>query len=396
MKPFLAVLALLVCLLAPTLAQDAPATLSPEQIAAQIKPLKAKTVIFVFDVTESTRHGGVFSNERAASATLLSEGCSPGDRVILIPFGTGYKTVFDKTLASSADVRPLIDQIPPAPVPGHGTNIRWPHHEALKLIARDQACPAVIVLLTDSFNDRPDTTDPNYPKYRSYYALNKALTVYPDTSENRDYERLLRTLTAKGCLHQYGVGVGIASDGRPIERLPVGPGQGDSDAGETTEAPTVLAPTGTGGRGSLLPLLLGLLLAALLLGLLFWFLTRRRPVPLRLKLGDRGLPRDFRLQPGTRLALGGAPGMASGSADVFPLAGLAAPAAFIQSERGGLTLAPAPPADGSPILFHNGVALKQPAALRVGDDLRVAVPATASEGEREHRIRVEDPHGPVF
>ena len=69
--------------------------------------------------------------------------------------------------------------------------------------------------------------------------------------------------------------------------------------------------------------------------------------------------------------------MASGSADVFPLAGLAAPVAFIQAERGGLTLVPAPPADGSPALFHNGVALKQPAPLRVGDDLRVSVPATA-------------------
>ena len=395
MKPFFAVLAIILSLAAPAFAQDAPAPLSPAQIAAQIKPLKGKTVIFIFDVTESTRHGGVFTEERAATATLLRQGCSPGDRIILLPFGTGYTTAFDKTLTSPGDVDPLIDQIPPAPVPGHGTNIRLPHHEALKLIARDQACPAVVVLLTDSFNDRPDLTDPNYPKYLAYYTL-KGLTVYPHTPENRDYERLLRTLTAKGCLHQYGVGVGIAPDGRPIERLPVGPGQGDSDAGATTETPTVLAPTGTASRGSHLPLILGLLLAALLLGLLFWFLTRRRPIPLRLKLGDKGLPRDFRLLPGSRLALGGAPGTASGSADVFPLAGLAAPTAFIQAERGGAILAPAPAADGSPTLFHNGVALKQPTPLRVGDDLRVAVPATASEGEREHRIRVEDPRGPMF
>ncbi len=395
MKAFAAALTLIFCLLAPALAQDAPAPLSPASIAARIKPLKAKTVIFVFDVTESTRHGGVFTQERAATATLLRQGCSPGDRVILLPFGTGYTTAFDKTLAGPADVDPLIDQIPPAPAPGHGTNIRLPHHEALKLIARAQACPAVIVLLTDSFNDRPDLTDPNYPKYLAYYTL-KGLTVYPDTRENRDYERLLRTLTAKGCLHQYGVDVGIASDGRPIERLPVGPGQGDSDAGATTEMPTVLAPTGTGGHGSLLPLLLGLVPAILLLGLLLWFLARRRPVPLRLKLGDKGLPRDYRLVPGTKLALGGAPGTATGSADVFPLAGVAAPAAFVQAERGGLTLVPAPPGDASPALFHNGVALKQPAPLRVGDDLRVAVPATASEMEREHRVRVEDPRGPVF
>ncbi|MDQ2798039.1 MAG: VWA domain-containing protein [Armatimonadota bacterium] len=395
MKTLLAAFALIFCLLAPLYAQDAAPTLSPQQIAAQIKPLKAKTLILVFDVTESTRHGGVFTQERAASATLMREGCSPGDRVILMPFGTGYKTVFDKTLTGPADVDPLIDQLPTAPAPGHGTNIRLPHHAALKLIARENACPAVVVLLTDSFNDRPDLTDPNYPKYLAYYTL-KGLTIYPKTRENSDYERLLRTLTAKSCLHQYGVGVGIAADGRPIERLPVGPNQGDSSTDTTTETPTVLAPTGTAQPHSILPLVLSLLCGLLLLGLLVWFLTRRRPISLRLKLGDKGLPRDYRLLPGTKLALGGAPGMASGSADTFPLAGLAAPLAFIQAERGSLTLAPAPPADGSPALFHNGIALKQPAPLRVGDEIRISVPATATDLDREHRVRVEDPRGPMF
>lgn len=395
MKALLAALTLILALAFPAFAQDAQPTLSPQQIAAAIKPLKAKTLILVFDVTESTRHGGVFTQERAASATLLREGCSPGDRVILMPFGTGYQTIFDKTLTGPGDIDPLIDQLPTAPAPGHGTNIRLPHHAALKLIARENACPAVIVLLTDSFNDRPDLTDPNYPKYLSYYTL-KGLTVYPDSRENRDYERLLRTLTAKGCLHQYGVDVGIAATGRPIERLPVGPGQGDSDTVTTTEAPTVLTATSTEKPHSALPLILGLVAAALLLGLLAWFLTRRRPVALRLKLGDKGLPRDYRLLPGTKLALGGSPTTSQGSADFFPLAGLPAPIAFVHPERGGLTLTPAPTSDGSPALFHNGLALKQSAPLRPGDDLRIAVPATDLAAEREHRIRVEDPHGTAF
>ncbi len=393
----LAVAALLLCVLSrPAPAQNA-APLSPAQIARQIKPLTHKTLILVFDVTESTRHGGVFTEEREAAATLLRQGCSPGDRAILLPFGTGYTTAFDKTLTSSADVDALIDQLPAAPAPGHGTNIRWPHHEALKLIARDNLCPAVVVLLTDSFNDRPDLADPNYPKYRRYYTL-RSLTDYPDTSENRDYERLLRTLTAKGCLHQYGVGVTLASTGRPVERLPVGPSQGDNDAGNTTEAPTVLAPSGGGAKSSPLPLLLGVLLGLALLALLLWLLLRRRATPVRLKLGERGLPRDFRLPPGGRLALGGQPGTSPGFADVFPLAGLPAPLAAIAAARGGLTLSPTPPADGAaaPALFHNGLRLEQPAALRVGDELRVLVPATATDGEREHHVRVEDPRAPLF
>ena len=394
MKAFLAALFFFFCV--PAFAQDAPTGLSPDAIAAQIKPLHAKTLILVFDVTESTRHGGVFSEERAASATLLRSGCSPGDRVILIPFGTGYKTVFDTKIKGPADADTLIDQLPTAPAPGHGTNIRWPHHEALKIIARERLCPAVVVLLTDSFNDRPDLTDPNYPKYRAYYTL-KGLTVYPNSPENQDYERLLSQLVRKGCLHQYGVGVKIASTGRPVERLPVGPGEGDSDASGTPETPTVLAESGTAAPHSLLPLILGGIFAVLLLALLAWYLLSRRPVPVRLRLGPKALPRDYRLTPGATLALGGAPSSAPGSQDIFPLMGLTAPAALIKAERGGLSLVPAAPAgDASPTLFHNGLLLQQPAPLRVGDELRVSVPAAGAEMEREHRITVMDPHGPVF
>ncbi len=396
MKAFFAALLLIFSTLVPSIAQDAPAELSSDAIARQIKPLRAKTLILVFDVTESTRHGGVFSEERAASATLLRSGCSPGDRVILIPFGTGYKTVFDTKLKRPADADALIDQLPTAPAPGHGTNIRWPHHEALKLASREHLCPVVVVLLTDSFNDRPDLTDPNYPKYRDYYTL-KGLTVYPDTSENRDYERLLAKLTRSGCLHQYGVGVALAANGRPIERLPVGPNQGDSASDMATEVPTVLAASGTRKPSSPLPLILGALLAALLLLALLWYLLSRRPVPVRLRLGAKALPRDYRLTPGASLALGGAPSAVTGSQDIFPLAGLASPVALIKAERGGLSLVPVPPAgDGSPILSHNGLRLQQPAPLRPGDDLRVSVPATGADAEREHRIDVMDPHGPVF
>jgi len=392
------VLLFVLSLTLPAVAQDVPVALSPAQIAGAVKPLRHKTLILVFDVTQSTRHGGVFTQERAASATLLRQGCSPGDRVILLPFGTGYRAAFDTTLRQSSDVDGLIDRLPTAPAPGRGTNIRWPHHEALKRIARGGLCPAVVVLLTDSFNDRPDLSDPNYPKYRAYYTL-KGLTVYPDTPENRDYVRLLRALTAKGCLHQYGVGVGVAPDGRPIERLPVGPGQGDADAGTTTQSPTTLAPIESGGAYSLLPLLLGLALGLLLLLLGLWFLLRRRPVPVRLRLGDTGLPRDYRLLPGAKLALGGAPAATVGSQDTFPLAGLAAPAAFVQAMPGGLSLVPAPPPSAgvaAPSVFHNGLPVQQPAPLRAGDEVRVSVPPSDVDAGREHRIRVEDPRAPAF
>ncbi len=390
--------ALLLTLLAftPARAQEtAPTAMPPEQIAADIKALHPKTLVLVFDVTESTRHGGVFGQERAAAATLLREGCLQGDRIVLEKFGTSYTTVFDKTLATAADAGALVDQIPAAPEPGHGTNIRLPHHEALKLLDRETNGPGVVVLLTDSFNDRPDPNGPDYGKYLAYYTL-KGLTVYPHTPENRDYERLLRKLKASGRLHEYGVDVGIAPSGRPIERLPVGPGQSDADATDTIQTPTVLKPVGIEKPQSSLPLLLGGGLAALLLlgGVAYALLNR--PVAVRLKLGDRSQPRDFRLRPGAKISLGGSPASVTAGGDVFALAGLTAPIAYVQAVRGGLSLIPGPASEPPVPMFHNGVRVERESPLRVGDEIRILAPTPDGLPPREHRVRLEDPRAPLF
>lgn len=387
-------LLLIVC---PLHAQDTAGadTLAPEQIAAQIKPLHPKTLVLVFDVSASTQANGVFRREREAAATLIREGCAPGDRVVLEAFGTGFKTVFDKTLSASADMSALVDQLPAAVENGHGTNIRWPHHEALKRLQDDLPHDGVVVLLTDSFNDQPLTSDPNYARYRDYYTLGD-LTKYPDTADNRDYERQLRTLKASGKLHQYGVGVGIAPNGRPIERLPLGPGQGDPDSSDATQAPTVLAPIGHEKTASSLPALFGALGLLLLAGLGGAFAFLNRPIPVRLTLGDRGTPRDYRLRRGNKIGLGGALTSAAPGDDVFPLGGVTAPLAFVQAERGGASLIPAPgfPAGGA--LFHNGVKLEAPAPLRIGDEIRAVLPATDLVPAREHRVHFADPRAAAF
>ena len=48
-----------------------------------------------------------------------------------------------------------------------------------------------IIVVTDSFNDPPAKNDPRMADYLKYYDP-KSLTRYPDTPENRDYERLLQ------------------------------------------------------------------------------------------------------------------------------------------------------------------------------------------------------------
>jgi hypothetical protein len=375
-------------------AQEAVSQPPLPQFAAQIKAVHPKTVVFVFDVSASTKHGGVFSRERAATATLLRQGCVPGDRVILKSFGTGAQTVFDKTLTTSADAAALIDQIPATPAPGQGTNIREPHHEALKAIEEDLPHPGVVVLLTDSFNDRPLETDPNYPAYLSYYTL-KGLTVYPSTSENRGYEGLLSSLKSSDKLTEYGVGVGIAESGRPIERLPVGPDQLDDNATQTTTT-TIVTPATPEKAQSNLPMIIGGVIAALAILAFAVMSAMRSPKPLRLKLGDKGRPMDYRLRPGAKVQLGGSLGSGGPGDETFALSGLAKPAAAIEWKSGGLSLAPVVKDGDAVKVYHNGTRLENSVALRTGDEIRVSVPATDAAPEREHRVRVADPKEEIF
>lgn len=385
-------LAALLLFAAPVLAQSSAQ--SPAQIAAAIKGVHPKTVVFIFDVSESTRAGGVFRQERAATATILRQGCAAGDRVVLETFGTGFKTVWDRTLATAGEANALISQMPDAPEPGRGTNIRWPHHEALKIVNAGLPKPGIIVLLTDSFNDRPAETDPNYPKYLDYYTL-KGLTVYPNTGQNRDYERLLAKLTANGKLTQFGVGIGLADNGRPIERLPVGAGQDDNDASAAASSAPIVTNAPQEKTASNLPLILGVAALALLAILAAVFGALNKPVAVRLKLSDKGAPRDYKLKPGAKIALGGSPVTAGAGDDVFPLAGLPAPIAFVMAARGGASLVPGEIAPGAGV-FHNGVKLEQTTPLSVGDEVRISLPATSDAAPREHRIRFADPREAAF
>ena len=384
------------CLSLPLGAQTVPSPQAPAQIASEIKRLPHKTVIFVFDVTQSTRHGGVFTQERAATATLLRQGCSVGDRVILLKFGTGYGTVFDQTLAQPSEIDSLIDQIPAAPEPGRGTNIRWPHHEALKLIARDRLCPAVVVLLTDSFNDRPDLSRSELsqisgllhaqgphglPGHRRKPRLCAAFGQ-PDTQRLPAPVRRRRCPRAQWPPHRAAAGWprpgrqrlrndhrrahGSRPDRASVACLPpalaAGPARLFAFAG-----PALVSAAPTPAPASPAP-------------------GRQRPAA-RLPRPARRPGRPRRRDPARQPA----------SQEIFPLAGLSAPIG-VHSKRAWRPCSfpfghrQTPP----PALFHNGLLVQQPVPLHIGDEMRVSIPATGTDPSREHRLRVEDPHGPVF
>ena len=374
-------------------AQDDPGT-DLGEVAPAVNDLRAqrnKVLVFVFDVSASMRtpvpggENGQTNLQRAreAAITLIREATAPGDRVVLLTFGAGYQTVFDKTLASEGNKDALVDQVPSEVGTGAGTNIRKPHHDALKLLDAARPRPGAVVLLTDSYNDEPRRDDPAYPTYLKYYVPGGRLNKYPDTPENRDYEQLLRKMRRA----QYGVGVQIDATGRPVERAPTTaapPPVENAPAPAAAPAPAEKAP------GLPWPWI-ALGLAVLGLGA-FLLLGSTRPAALRVSGGPGGV-KDFSLKSGQSLRLGGEG--AAHAFDAYPLPGVTdTPAAVVRAGRGGqfrlLPGAPGNPPAGARV-FHNGLPLEREAVLGYGDEVRVSVPDPAGGVAKDFRLKFADP-----
>lgn len=374
-----------------------------------LRQIPNKTLIFVFDVSGSMT-GENLRRAREAAINLIGEAARPGDRVILYTFGAGYEKVFDETLANEAAKSALIDQVPVRPGTGAGTNIRKPHHEALKILEQELPKSGAVVLLTDSFNDEPKKDDPAYPMYLRYYTPGGRLNRYPDTPENRDYERLLAKMSRSRKVKVYGIGVQIDESGRPVERLPKAAPEIVEDTGPAV--PRVTSPARAKPVGGEIPWLwIGLGVGALAVaGLLLLPMTRS--VAVRITGGPSG-KKDFVLKNGQSIRLGG--DNATVAFDAYPVPGVKEAPAVIRGSRGQMVLSPATagggapkpgapgtaaaptvPATGNPEagarVFHNGLPLEKDAPLAYGDEVRISVPDPSGVGiARDYRLKFDDP-----
>jgi hypothetical protein len=188
-------------------------------IVRELRQQKNKLVVFIYDVSGSMNQDKMIRRARQTAANIVRRGTFPGDAVSLYTFGAGYNHQNFK-ITRGADRPEVVEKLPKETGEGAGTNIRKPHHDALREIDKQPERPAAIVVLTDSFNDEPKPDDPKYADYRKYYTPGGMLTKYPKTGENSDYERLLAKWVQSGKVKQYGVGINFAENGRPIERLP--------------------------------------------------------------------------------------------------------------------------------------------------------------------------------
>ena len=370
----------------------------------EMRGISPKTLEFVFDVSGSMKSDGNLRRAREATITILREAARPGDRVVLFTFGADTRKVFDKVIQDGEDKAALINQVPSRTDDGAGTNIRKPHHESLQIADANLPRDTAIVLLTDSFNDEPKPTDAAYPDYLNYYTPGGQLTKYPKTPENRDYERLLAKLLASGKLHQYGIGINLDANGRPIERLP----QAAPPPSETSEAvPAPQAAPQSPEKPS--PVLwISLCSVAVALAAAFVGFSSTKPSVFRITGGPSGT-KDFNIKSGQSVRLGG--DGATAAFDAYPLSGASAPVAHIKAVRGQLVLVPpvstasapnaAPPASaGTPApaapprnqteaarVYHNGLALEGETPLDFGDEVRIA-PAIAGSNGRQFGPRV--------
>src|SRR5262249_16609050 len=78
--------------------------------------------------------------------------------------------LFNRTLKDDAEVQDAIDALPSETTPNKtGTNIRWPHHFALRAAEKQHMPASFIILVSDSYNDTPSRSDPASPDYLRHY-----------------------------------------------------------------------------------------------------------------------------------------------------------------------------------------------------------------------------------
>ncbi len=187
------------------------------QIAQKIAPYKGKFVVFVLDVSGSMTNQGRLQASNEALATIVRNGTRVGDRVAIFSFDVSPELLLKETvIQKESDKKILIDRIPTVSSNTVGSNIRWAHHEALKLLEPSECPYQVCVLVSDNLHDPPGETDRFYPDYLNYYI--PGTMEAPSTPQSNDYARL-REKFRGGTRLTFGIGVNISETGA-VQELP--------------------------------------------------------------------------------------------------------------------------------------------------------------------------------
>jgi hypothetical protein len=340
-------------------------------------------IALIQDVSGSMLTNGMMTKARQAALRVIKEAAVQGTYVRIVGVNATEHVLFDGPIKSSKDRKAALDAIPYKALEGAGTNLRKPHHTALRQALELGAKAPVIVFVTDSYNDAPRENAVELENYAAYYDKGGDLTKIAATPTGKAYRQDISAFAAiTGRTFGFGVTIDAESH-RPIERSP-------NDITAPKSEPKPIAPvsvTPPAPDEPIWPYILGGAVIALAAGAVF-ALKNRKPIAISIDMGTRS-GRDLVFRGGDAVGIGG---LSAGCTQTLAFPGNTGPIAILTVERGVLVAKAATSAGQTAkwVLSVNGIDVANTSAVpvRVGDTLRIRSVAGDTESVAEHRWKV--------
>lgn len=340
-------------------------------------------IALIQDVSGSMLTNGMMTKARQAALRVIKEAAVQGTYVRIVGANATEHILYDGPVKSSKDRKDALDAIPYKAIDGAGTNLRKPHHAALRQALELGAKAPVIVFVTDSFNDAPRDNPTELSDYAAYYDKGGDLTKIASTPRGQQYRRDIEDFAARGG-RTFGFGVNIdASSHRPIERSPKDITTPEKESKPV--APSSVPPPAP--DDPIWPYLVGGAVVVIG-GSIVFLLKNRKPFAVNIEMGTRS-GRDLVFRSGDAVGIGG---IATGCTQSLPFPGNTGAIAVLTIERGQLVAKAVYPAGQTQnwSLSVNGVEVTGVSSIpiRVGDTLRIRSVAGDTESVTEHRWKV--------
>ena len=354
-----------------------------KMILQSLEQKRPDYIALIQDVSGSMLTNGMLTKARQAALRVIKEAAVQGTYVRIVGVNATEHVLFDGPIKSSKDRKAALDAIPYKALDGAGTNLRKPHHTALRQALDSGAKSPVIVFVTDSYNDAPRGNTEELANYAAYYDKGGDLAKIAASPIGKTYRTDIAEYAARGG-RTFGFGVEVdAVSHRPVERSPKDISTPKPDVKPV--APASVPPPAS--DDPIWPYLLGGAVIVAVAGGLY-ALKNRKPLAVSIEMGSRS-GRDLVFRGGDAVGIGG---LAAGCTQTLPFPGSVAAIAMLTLERGVLVAKPVAAAGASAlwVLSVNGVDVSGTSSVpvRVGDTLRIRSIAGDTETVAEYRWKV--------
>ena len=368
--------------LRPAVGQDSSVEKS-KMILQSLEQKRPDYIALIQDVSGSMLTNGMLQKARQAALVVIKEAAVQGTYVRIVGVNATEHVLFDGPIKSSKDRKAALDAIPYKALEGAGTNLRKPHHTALRQALDFGAKSPVIVFVTDSYNDAPRGNLDELANYAAYYEKGGDLAKIAASPTGKTYRKDIAEYAARGG-RTFGFGVEVdALSHRPVERSPKDISAPKPDVKPVAPASVTPPPS----DDPIWPYLLGGAVIVAAVGAVY-ALKSRKPLAVSIEMGSR-TGRDLVFRRGDGVGIGG---LSAGCTQTLPFPGNTGAIAMLTIERGMLVAKPIP-ATGTAsqwVLSVNGVDVSATSSIpvRVGDTLRIRSIAGDTETVAEYRWKV--------